>query len=150
MPGVDETNIQRAFGAGLCHAKRESVAKAQLFRDGEGSHVADFGVAINFGTGASQHAGEIFDIFHGAHEVAKVGTIELITRHMDKILFRKFAGNGFCSVHESKRGGDDHVEALACQGAGNLLGIDTFCYVLNVGGVDAWNIILNIETTDIV
>ena len=113
VPGVDEADIDGTFGTGFLHTKRESIAKSQFFRDGEGGHVAQFVVAINFSAGTSQHAGKVFDIFHGAHQVAKVGTIEFVAGNMDKVFVREFAGNGFGGIHEAEGGCDYHVKAFS-------------------------------------
>ena len=69
---------------------------------------------------------------------------------MHKIFVREFTSNGLGGIHEAEGGRDDHIKTLASQGAGNLFGIDTFCNVFNIGGVDARNIILDIETANIV
>ncbi len=150
MPGVDEADVNGALRAGFLDTQGEGVAKAQFFRNGEGRHVTQFGVAIDHGTGASQHASQVFDIFHGAHQVAKVGTIEFVAGNMDKIFIGEFTSNSFSGIHEAEGGCDDHIKTFSSQRAGNLLRIDTFRYVFNIGCVDTGNVILNPHATDVV
>jgi len=113
VPGVDEAHINGAFGAGFLHAKREGVAKAELFGDWEGGHVTQLGVPIQFGAGAGQHARQVLHVFHGAHQVAKVGAVGFITADVDDIHVGEFVGDGFGGIHEAERGGEDDVKAFA-------------------------------------
>ena len=66
------THVNGTFGAGLLCTQGKSIAQTQFFGDGEGGHVTQFGVAIHLGAGTGQHTSQVFHIFHGTHQVAKV------------------------------------------------------------------------------
>ena len=117
---------------------------------------AGLGLGYHAIEGAASHAASVAaraarcDAAVAECRVAKVGAVGLEAADVNDVHIREFLGDHLGSIHEAEGGRDDHIKTLASQGAGNLFRIDTFCTVFNLGGVDARNIILDIETANIV
>jgi hypothetical protein len=150
VPGVDPTHVHRTLRTGLLRAQCEGVAQAQFFRNREGGDVTQFGVAVHLGAAAGQHASDVLDVFHCAHQVAEVGAVRLETADMDDVGVGEFLRHHLRCVHEAKRGREDDVEALARQRANHLLGVGAFRHILDIGGVDILQVGLDVLATDVV
>src|SRR5690606_37245837 len=97
VPGEDPAHVDGAFGAGLLGTQAKGVAQPQLFGDGEGADIAEARVAVHLGAGTGQHTGQVFHVFHGTHEVAKVIAVGFEAADVDDVHIGEFAGHNFGS-----------------------------------------------------